>query len=443
MFKFGKKTDRNSLRSRLLMGVFGSAGLKVANTIIALVIGIVLARYLGPESFGVYTYIFAVVTIIGLPTKAGLPALLVRETAKYQLNQSWSLLRGLLLASNGFVIIYSILAACAAIVYIVWFWGNSSGVENNAFLWALLLLPLIAFGNVRAATLRGLRKVIVSQVPEMLLRPGLLLIFLFITLSQQDTVDVELAIKYNVIAAFLAFVVGALLLARALPLEVRQCKADFHANIWLKSLLPLSMFSGMQVLNGTLSIAILGQLSNMTDVGLFRVAFQGAELVAFGLTVINIVLAPHVARLYANNDMAKLQRILTLSARASLTVAFLAVILLVINGKLLLQVVFGTEYSSAYATLIVLCLGQIINAATGPVAMLLNMSGHEKETVKGIALNLIINVCLCVILIPHYGHMGAAIAATISFSIYNAMIAWAAYRKTGLNTFIVGKQFKG
>jgi len=39
--------------------------------------------------------------------------------------------------------------------------------------------------------------------------------------------------------------------------------------------------------------------------------------------------------------------------------------------------------------------------------------------------------------------LGAAVAATISFSIYNAIITWAAYRKTGINTFIVGKKFKG
>jgi len=439
MFKFGNKTVRNSLQSRLIMGVFWSAGLKVANTLMSLVIGIVLARYLGPDKFGVYTYIFAVVTIIGLPTKAGLPSLLVRETAKYQLNQNWPMLRGLLLASNGF----AMLAACAAIVYIVRFWENSSSVEINAFFWALLLLPIVAFGNLREATLRGLRNVVAGQIPEMLLRPGFILIFIFTAISHQVTVDVELAVKYNALAAFLAFVVGAILLARALPLQVRQCRADFQPKIWLKSLVPLSLFSGMQVLNGAVSIAILGQLSNMMDVGLFRVALQGAELVAFGLSIFSIVLGPHVARLYEKKDMAKLQRILTLSTRASLAVALSAVALLVVNGELLLQMIFGAEYTSAYRALIVLCIGQMINAATGPVAILLNMSGHENETVKGIAVNLVINVSMCVLLIPLYGHLGAAVAATISFSIYNAIITWAAYRKTGINTFIVGKKFKG
>jgi O-antigen/teichoic acid export membrane protein len=43
---------------------------------------VLLARMLGAEGYGIYAYAFALVTLLAMPAKAGLPQLVVRETAR-------------------------------------------------------------------------------------------------------------------------------------------------------------------------------------------------------------------------------------------------------------------------------------------------------------------------------------------------------------------------
>ena len=54
----------DGLRSQLIRGALGSAGIQVVNRLLALVLGVVLARALGPESYGVYVYAFAIMSLL-------------------------------------------------------------------------------------------------------------------------------------------------------------------------------------------------------------------------------------------------------------------------------------------------------------------------------------------------------------------------------------------
>ncbi len=84
-----------SLRGRLVRGGLGSLALKLASTALGFILVILLARSLGPEGYGVYAFVFAIVSLLAIPTQLGLPQLVVRETAKAQAAERWGLMRGL------------------------------------------------------------------------------------------------------------------------------------------------------------------------------------------------------------------------------------------------------------------------------------------------------------------------------------------------------------
>ena len=69
---------------------------------------------------------------------------------------------------------------------------------------------------------------------------------------------------------------------------------------------------------------------------------------------------------------------------------------------------FGAEYSAAYLPLVILSIGQLVNAGTGSVAYLLNMSGHEQDTMRVYFVAALVNAVLNFILVPKYGMFGAA-----------------------------------
>ena len=83
--------------------------------------------------------------------------------------------------------------------------------------------------------------------------------------------------------------------------------------------------------------------------------------------------------------------------------------LIVFNDSFLL--LFGKDFVQGGMALIILSLGQLINAATGPVGALLTMTGQERGAAVVLGAGATLNVLLSVILVPILGLLGAAIAA--------------------------------
>lgn len=357
----------DGLKAQLLKGATGTAGLKAINMVLTLAVGVLLARSLGPENYGIYAFVLSVITLLGLPTKAGLPTLIVRETAKYQLQEKWSNLRGLLTLANGFVVGFSVLVALVSALVVWWYWGNEQDTKTSTFFWALLLLPLIAFGNIRGATLRGLRKVVQGQLPEEVVRPLVLILLVGGVFALGLDITPQVAMQYTVLAALAAFAVGAILLFRSMPPAVQEAKATYETKVWAASLLPLSLITSIQIINTQVGTIVLGSFGLNEDAGLLKVATSAAALTATSLMMLNTVLAPHIVRLWRQQEYKKLEKMITVSTRLSFVVSIFVAVVLLVWGELLLGWLFGTEFVGAYIALIILLGGQIVNAIVGSV----------------------------------------------------------------------------
>lgn len=426
----------NSLKAQLIKGAGGTAILKALNMVLTLATGVLMARSLGPENYGVYAFVLSLITLLALPTHAGLPTLIIRETAKNQLNEKWGLLKGLLKLASIFVWVYSISIALAVAIFVFWFWQGAEDIKTQTLLWALLLLPLIAFEGIRTSALRGLRWVVSSQLPEQIIRPLITACILGGVLLLGNTLDAVAAIQVNAVSVFVAFLVGLFLLAKAVPKKIRQVKAEYAIKPWAASLLPLSLYAGLRVLDTQVSVLFLGFLASDEEVGLFRVAATGAALVSFGLTAVNMALAPQVARLYAAGETDKLQSVITLSTRAVAAVSFPVALVFILWGEALIGLAFGAEYSQAAPALAVLCVGQLVNASMGSVALVLNMTGHDRKTLTGVAAALVSNIVCGLLLIPGFGLIGAAVGYSISLTVWNLLLFYQTKKATGINTFI-------
>lgn len=411
-----------SLRTELVRGTVGSFGLKVINALLNLALSIVLARILAPEGYGIYAFAFSVMTLLAVPVQLGLPALLVREVACYQYAAQWGLLRGILERANQAVLLLSLVIGLAAAWAVWWLMEGMDAVQRATLGWALLLLPLGAFNRLREAALQGLRQVVMGQLPEKVLLPVVLLVLLGIVHLIAGLTP-SLAMALYCAAAASAFLAGAIMLLRALPAEVRTVQPQYDSRTWARSVLPLSLLVGLHIINGQTGIFMLGLLATKEDVGLYRVAFSGAALVIFALSAVNAVLAPHIARLHRAGDMVKLQRMVTQSARLTFISALPVAGIFIIFGTPILGFVFGEAYYGAYIPLIVLCIGQLVNASFNSVSLLLIMTRHEQESLKCLAISVIANVALNAMLIPFLAAGGAAFATSASLIIWRLTLA--------------------
>lgn len=433
------KGDGN--RAQLLRGGAGALILKVLNIVLALAASIVLTRILGVEQFGIYTFVFSIIVLLMVPAQFGMTTLVVRETAKAEAEKNWGLLTGLWRWTNSTAIGISLVIIIICVLYVKIFAMSTHEITNiNAFLYALIAIPFIALSNLRGAALQGLRKIIQGQLPESIIRPLLLIILLLaVAAFSAKAVIAKDAVLVNVVATVIAFIVGAWLLRRYKPSQMLlKPQPQYKSKLWLKSIIPLSLLEGVSIINLQTDIVMLGLLGTTVDVGLYRVASQGAMITTLGLTAVAMAVMPFFTRFYVQGDLIKLSRSAVISARASMLLAIPASLVFIFYGDSVLTLVFGEDFTKGYAILVILTCVQLINAMFGTSGRLLNMTGHEQDTLKGMTAAALCNVLLNFILIPLYGAEGAAWATGSSILLRNIILWLMVYQRLGIDTSVFG-----
>ncbi len=420
----------------LRRGIAGIA-MKASATGLGFVVAAVLARLLGPDGYGIYSYVYALVLLMAIPAEFGLATLVVRETAKAGAVGRWGAVRGVWLWASSAASVLALLFAAVGGLLAWIFADRFNQAQLATFGWGLALVPLMALGNLRGAALRGLGRVVTGQLPEGVLRPVFLLAMVGIALAsgQLANPSANAAMVLHVAAAALTFVAGALLLLHARPAGLRATsQLEMEGRSWLTAALPLSLMGGMLVINQQIGIVILGIFGTAEEVGVYKVVMQGGVLITFGMQAINSIVAPYFSRFHAQGDTRRLQAIVTASARASLLLAVPFMVLFVVWGEQLLRLIFGERFGSGYVALVTLAAGYCISVAIGLANTLLNMTGFEQETARSVVVAVAANVLLTLVLTPAFGMNGTAFAAVISFTVWKVQLWIVARRRLGLDS---------
>lgn len=431
--------DRGGLRALLIRGASGTFALQIISMGLGFLTGLLLARLLGAAGYGAYAYALSWIAVLGVPAVLGLDTLLVRDVAAYRVRSSWGLTSGLLRRANQAVMLVSItLAGLAALVA----WALSDRFDAGVLptlLVALVLLPLVSLVRLRQAALRGLQQVVLGQVPETLVRP-----FLFLALTGGiffyfgDGFVPAWAMVLNVVVTGVAFVVGTLLLRRAIPQTVVKASPVYQNRTWVRSVLPLMVLRGLQAVNGQAAPVLLGTIGGVEGVGIYAVASRGADLISFVAFAANVALSPVIASLYAAGDMRRLQRVVTKSVRVVLFCSLSAALVLVLFRGFFLGL-FGEEFTRGGTALITLVVGLLVYAATAPAGALLVMTGYERDATLAVGTGALLNVILNVVFIPRYRLEGAASATAISMTLLSIIMVVLVYRRLGIHATALGR----
>lgn len=418
----------------------GSLGIKLLSGVLVLGSTILLARVLGPSAFGVYSFVYALAFLLMVPGELGLPQLVVRETARLRAGEHWALLGGLwrwsAMLSTALCLLVTLIAGLGG-----WLLAARLGVMELATLgWGLLLVPLMVLSKLTGAGLRGLQRVLQGQLPELVIRQTVLLVLVAAVLVfPVVSLTADLAMALHVAGGVTALTLGTWwLLRHRPPMLPAKPELEYDSARWFASAWPLALVASMHMLLQHTDLVMLGWFSTSENVGIYRVAVQGAAIVGFGLNAMNMVVAPEFARLYAGGDFARLQRTVTNCARVVLLLTLPIVVLLALFAGPVIVLVFGAEYSAGQFPLALLAAGQLGNALFGSVGFLLNMTGHERDAARGLVIAAVVNVMLNLALIPALGVNGAALATAFSLIMWNVLL-WRAVRiRLGIDSTALG-----
>lgn len=422
-----------------------AAALRGAGLLLGALATILIARLLQPDGFGDYAFVLSLVTLVSVPPTIGLRQVLARETAYAVTRSDTARLQGLWVWAFGWSFGIAVVLSLSLCGWVILGQGESS-LRLPLLAGALVLLAL-PIPQLFAGVLQGLGRVTASLVPEALVRSVSLLALIGVIwgATGQDGPEVVTLVLAFAAAVALEATVSAILFRRATGFRARQTLAarlDVPRGALALSALSFGAIASVHMINNNLDVVMLGFLTDERETGLYRAATLLSELVAFGLAVVNFVILPRIAGLHARGDRAALQRLVTVSTRVITATAAVGLAIILLAGTPILSGLFGAEFVAARTALVILAFGQLANALFGPVALVLNMTGHERLTLAGVSVAVVLNAVLNLILIPLYGMEGAAVASAAALILWNIVLAVLLKRRAGYSSTVVGGQVR-
>lgn len=166
-----------------------------------------------------------------------------------------------------------------------------------------------------------------------------------------------------------------------------------------------------------LDLPLVQILAGPFQVGIYSTVVPVGEVIFAVSTALTLVILPRVAlRQLDISQVLDMSRVLFL-------VGLMGALPLVLAAPTLVPALFGTEFQSGATVLQVLLPGIVFFCASRPVYLLL--VGTDRQLLASIAalVPLLLSVALDLVLVPTYGAIGAAAAATLSYVVH-ALLLW-------------------
>jgi len=404
--------------SEFIKGSLTAFLLRAFGAVLVFSVNAYVARSLGVNNSGVYFLSVTLTAIIIHICRFGLDNSIVRFIAAYSSTGKWALVKGVFAESFIITIAGAVLLATAWYKLIPYF-------SIDVFKKPELIIPLRAMVIfilpsalivLIAEAFRGLKKIGRTAFLQNIFVPMFVLVgFLLTGISD----NISHIIKLYVIGFYCGVFVAMFLWRQATP-ELKSVSPEYITSKLVKTSLPLFSVNIMYILTLWTSTIVMGMYYGNAQVGIYNVAVRTANLMSFVIVSINAIAAPVFAGLYHQNKFDQLKMTAQKLTSIMTVLTFPLLILLIIFAGNIMSI-FGSQFSEGGSALIILVIGYYVNVTTGPVGILLMMSGNEKLMRNNLILITLLNIILSFILIPKYGIVGAAITSTITMVVQHTI----------------------
>jgi O-antigen/teichoic acid export membrane protein len=325
-----------------------------------------------------------------------------------------------------------------AISAVLYWEGSLLREYGSALLVGVGCVPLLAVVNTQSAIIRSKKKIGWATISTNVLQPvgAVLLTYLFLQFWR--------ATGGLVAITAMAVTLAALCVLQWVVVQVfyrpqMRAAPSFRTRRWMAVALPLLVIAGFQIVLNRTDVLMVGTLLNPAEVGKYSAALRTGGLISFVLTGFNAIAAPLISQYWSAGDLGKLREAVEFVIRWTLWSSLVLVIGMSIAGEYILAL-FGTEFTAAYWTLIIISLGQFVNACAGPVGYIMALTGHERTSAKVYGAMALINVPLNYVLIIQFGSIGAAVATTLTLVGWNLALVYLTMEKVGVSIFSIWKR---
>lgn len=374
----------------------------IASKVLAMVLTIAVARFLGVEDFGLYNYSYATAFVCLVIADFGFDRLTIREISRCPSRASRFL-------SNISIVKLTLYipsaAACAFIALL------------NSRDHARLLIVIIVFFAV-AAQQHIQFLLSFFRARQAMEREGMtrfilaLLLFIGGLMVLYNGLGIRELVFSNIGISLFCLGLSILMLKRAVGLAFRNVSWRY-SKILIKMSAPLSIFIILSVIFNSINVVILNLLTNDRMTGFYSASMKLISLFSVLSAGLSAATLPELSK-NMDESPAAFRRTLGNSIRYLILLSvpiFWGSLLL---GRHAIEIIYGSNYADS--TSVIYCLSFLIvpSFLNDVVTVALTSMRREKVMVIGGILGVSVVTILCFFLIPRWGAAGAAVALVIT-----------------------------
>lgn len=379
---------------------------KILRMGVGLIVGVWVARYLGPEQFGVFNFALAFVGIFGAIAGLGLQGIVVRDIVRDSSDKEETLGTAAALKFVGGLASYGLILA-------VIFWLRPDDALAKTI---VAILGSTLLFKISEVAVYWFESQVLSKY-TVWVQNGVFLVFavikvILILKNAEIIAFAWISMAEALVVALLMFVMLGLHGPRVWQLRSTIARA--------KSLLieswPLLLSGMVLMVQSRIDQIMLGQMVGDVEVGYYSAALRVVEVAAISASILQSTFLPAMINAKKESEklyLLKLENVYKINALVSIIIA----LPLAIFSPWIVDILFGEAYSSAILLIRLMAL-RIFFAHIGMARgiFLLN-EGLLKYSAVTMIIGTVVNIVLNNLLIPIYMGSGATIASLISFFV--------------------------
>ena len=440
-------TERVSAASHSQLGRIARGGAlnlvgSVVSAVSSFLLVVAVANYFDENTAGMLfaaTSLFVILeALTGLGTDTGLARFLLRYEAQGRYGDVATVIRSALtpVAAISIGCAVTLFVAAGAIAPLVGL-GDPGGDQMLRI--AAIALPFATLNDVTLAATRAFGKMRPTVLVDSILRCAAQLLAV-VVVGAAGAGAVALAgawtLPYLLTAAIATVVTIRVVRTRSRrwpphqPGETAPVRREFWIYTWPRAIARLCQIAIQRA-----DIILVAALIDPAAAAVYTAATRFVVLGQFSQLAIQRVLQPRLTGLLAKDENDTVRDIFKISTAWSIALSWPLYLGVACAAPLYLEL-FGSGYrADGVSVVVVMAIGMMLAMAAGPLDTLLLMAGGSTTSLWNTIVALVVDIGLCLVLIPAWGIVGAAAAWAASVVVRNAMTLVQVHRMSRITPF--------